>query len=238
MNNSNYQGLEELELIDSNLKNYTNYVVNLICKSFPLQNQSKLKILDFGAGTGTLAQLISEKLNVSVDCLEIDSNLGTIIKSKKLRLINNIQMADNYDVIYSSNVLEHIEDDQSILKDLYQVLNPGGSLILYLPANKMLFSDLDTKVGHYRRYNPRDLKKKLFKASFTDIRIMYVDKLGFFAALLTKWFGYNSKSGLGSPITLKIFDKLLLPISKVLDFSTKFKLFGKNILAVSNKEKK
>ena len=48
--------------------------------------------------------------------------------------------------IYSFNVLEHIEDDEAVLRDLFRVAAPGAQLLLYVPAFPVLFSAMDKRV--------------------------------------------------------------------------------------------
>ena len=65
----------------------------------------------------------------------------------------------SYDLIFTSNVLEHIEDDVTILHDLFLHTNDGGQLVVYVPAFQFLYSRLDEKAGHFRRYSKKDLEK-------------------------------------------------------------------------------
>jgi predicted O-methyltransferase YrrM len=48
--------------------------------------------------------------------------------------ITNITMPDNaFDVIYCSDVLEHVPDDRQAIQELYRVLKPGGWAVLNVP---------------------------------------------------------------------------------------------------------
>jgi predicted SAM-dependent methyltransferase len=59
-------------------------------------------------------------------------------------------------MIYSSNVLEHIEDDSRALNEMFAKLQINGKLAIYVPAFMFLFSDLDIKAGHFRRYSKKE----------------------------------------------------------------------------------
>ncbi|MDQ3010501.1 MAG: class I SAM-dependent methyltransferase, partial [Acidobacteriota bacterium] len=69
------------------------------------------------------------------------------------------------------NVLEHIEDDQFALAQMHRALSPGGKLALLVPAHRILYGEFDRAVGHYRRYEKRELAGKLKQAGF-DVREM------------------------------------------------------------------
>ena len=94
---------------------------------------------------------------------------------------------------------------------------------------------MDEKVGHFRRYSMQDIKKKLKKAKFQIVYSSYLDSLGFFASLVMKIIGYDEKKGIGSPKSLKFYDKYIIPISFFLDrIGLKF-FFGKNLVLLAKK---
>ena len=81
----------------------------------------------------------------------------------------------------------------------------------------------------------QDIKKKLKKAKFQIIYSSYLDSLGFFASLVMKIIGYDEKKGIGSPKSLKFYDKYVIPISFFLDrIGLKF-FFGKNLVLLAKK---
>ena len=66
-----------------------------------------------------------------------------------------------YDSVVMINVLEHVEDDVAALHDAWKALRPGGRLILWVPAMEWLYSDLDRRIGHHRRYHLKQLRRLL-----------------------------------------------------------------------------
>lgn len=228
-----YSGKEELENSSKFLKNYNSEVVKIFFNHFKSKGN---KILDFGAGIGTLSTLYEKMSGVKPICIEIDLENRKYLKSKGFVVLKSIfNSKNNFDAVFSSNVLEHIEDDQKTLNDIYKKLNKDGLLFLFLPAFEILYSDMDKKVGHFRRYSIQDIKKKLKKAKFQIVYCCYLDSLGFFASFVMKIIGYDEKKGIGSPKSLKFYDKYIIPISFFLDrIGLKF-FFGKNLILLAKK---
>ncbi len=229
--NTNYAGGEELWAAEKYLINYNNDLIWKLTKS----NIKSQKVLEFGAGIGTLANLWNISTTIKPECLEIDSRQRWIIEQRGFHCYSSLDAVEKkFDVIYTSNVLEHIEDDLSILKQLNTKLITGGKLIIYVPAFQALYSELDEKVGHYRRYEKQELLIKLNSAGFKVDKFYYSDSIGFFAWLYVKLRGYNSEKADGK--SMKIYDKYIFPLSKMLDeFGCKF-IFGKNILVYAHKK--
>jgi 2-polyprenyl-3-methyl-5-hydroxy-6-metoxy-1,4-benzoquinol methylase len=74
--------------------------------------------------------------------------------------------AERVDTIVCMNVLEHIDDHASTLRDFAQVLQPGGHLVLLVPALKALYGTLDEHLHHYRRYSREELQRVVTEAGF------------------------------------------------------------------------
>lgn len=61
-----------------------------------------------------------------------------------------------------SEVLEHIEDDLAVIKELARILNkPSGCLVITVPHRRCYFTNDDHFVEHYRRYEVHEIKRKL-----------------------------------------------------------------------------
>ena len=70
------------------------------------------------------------------------------------------------DVVIMLNVLEHIKDDDKALLEVNKTLNNNGILILEVPSGSFLYDEYDRKLLLYRRYNMKDIEKKLINAGF------------------------------------------------------------------------
>ncbi|MDR0458436.1 MAG: class I SAM-dependent methyltransferase [Burkholderiaceae bacterium] len=225
---SQYTGTATLEVMQEAI-NYNNYLLHLI------QSNTKIgdKILDFGSGIGTFAVLMKEK-GFDVSCLEPDTELLRRIKNKGLTGFLDLSEIPNnkYDFIYSLNVFEHIKDEQDAMVKLREKLKPSGRVFIYVPAFQILYSSMDRKVGHYRRYTLSGLAEIVKKAGFKILDAQYVDSIGFFAALIFKLFG--NQDGDVNKKGLILFDKFVFPVSKIVDWFTK-KIFGKNVFVVATR---
>lgn len=69
-----------------------------------------------------------------------------------------------YDYLMAFEVLEHIEDDLSALKQWRDHLNPGGKVILSFPAHQRKWGGIDELAGHFRRYEQESIHT-LFEAA-------------------------------------------------------------------------
>ena len=229
--NTKYSGVTEKFNMEV-MTNYNNHIVEVALSNF----KNVKKCIDFGAGIGTLALILRKKFNINPICIEIDEDNIDYLKKRKFKFVRNLKSAPSEnDLIFSSNVLEHIKDDQNTLNLMKKKLKRNGILFLFLPAKMLIWSGMDEAVGHYRRYEFREIKMKCEKAGFNIKKIRYVDSIGFFASLAIKILWYNTNDGFGSKKSIKFYDKYIFPISKILD-KLGFKHFiGKNLLIIAKK---
>ncbi|HUD06365.1 MAG TPA: class I SAM-dependent methyltransferase [Candidatus Saccharimonadales bacterium] len=208
--------------------NYNRYQRDFIQREISKLKNKKVKILDFGAGIGTYADMLRE-LGHKIDCVEKGKVQAKILRQKKYKTHEDIKhVKTKYDVIYSLNVLEHIKDDKKILASLKDCLSKEGVIIIYVPAFMSIFSNLDVKAEHFRRYRIKDLKKLANQTNLELKRIKYCDPVGFMLAIVYRIIG---GSGNLNPKTIGIFDKYLFPVSALSERIFK-KMFGKNVLGV------
>lgn len=71
-----------------------------------------------------------------------------------------------YDCIGSFDVIEHIEDDERVLSNLFRALKSGGHLLLTIPQHPWLWSGSDDFAHHVRRYSGSEIQRKLITAGF------------------------------------------------------------------------
>jgi len=225
---TDYTGVDNLEVMEEAI-NYNAYLVDLVVH----QLAERRNVLDFGAGTGYFAARIRER-GVAVTCVEPDRTLATKISARSIPVVSALTEIPDGSAggIYSLNVLEHIEDDAQTLRGLARALQPAGRLVLFVPAFQILFSGMDRKVGHVRRYRLERLNTIVTAAGLRIITSHYADCLGFAAGLIYR--ALDDGKGRISLRALKAFDSFVFPISRRLDLLTR-RWFGKNIVLVADK---
>jgi SAM-dependent methyltransferase len=82
-------------------------------------------------------------------------------------------LAPVHSLIGLFDVLEHLDDDEGALGNLFQALAPDGVLVLTVPAHPFLFDEADEIAGHRRRYRRGELREKLARAGFRVARLTH-----------------------------------------------------------------
>jgi SAM-dependent methyltransferase len=226
--NGGYTGVENLEVM-ADAVNYNRFLTDLVLSGI----KSGTRIVDFGAGAGTFAKPVSAA-GFDVVCVEPDETLRSLLVERHLTCVADVSSipSGSADYAYSLNVLEHIEDDAAALKELFRILRPGGRLLIYVPAFQALFSSMDRKVGHFRRYRLRHLCGIISCAGFDVLQKTYADCLGFPATLAYKLV--DRGGGTVNRKGLRVYDRYAFPASRVLD-RVFGRWFGKNALVVAEK---
>jgi glycosyltransferase involved in cell wall biosynthesis len=118
-----------------------------------------------------------------------------------------------FDTVTCINVLEHTADDAGALRRMYELLAPGGRVIVYVPAGKELFGTLDESVGHARRYEKDELVAKLREAGFEVEDVAYQNRAGKAAW----WLNSKVFKRRGLPLAQsRLFDRLV-PLIRALE---------------------
>ena len=80
--------------------------------------------------------------------------------------------AESLDLVVAYDVLEHIADDATAAKQIFELLRPGGTFLVAVPCDMRLWSAHDEAVGHVRRYSRDELLRLLTGAGFVldDVR--------------------------------------------------------------------
>ncbi|MEO7774541.1 MAG: methyltransferase domain-containing protein [Steroidobacteraceae bacterium] len=223
-----YTGRDNLEAM-RDAHNYNAWLRNLVTTRAKKSDH----IVDFGAGCGTFAAMLAG-LGYDITCIEPDEPLRAEITRAGLKSFSSAEglQPDSIDFVYTYNVLEHIENDNAQVKALASILKPGGSLLIFVPAFEGLYSAMDAKVGHFRRYRRAGVVRMLERNGLKIDFVHYGDTAGFFASALYKFI--DPGTGDIDPRTLKFFDRYLFPINRILD-PLCMRLLGKNLIAVATK---
>jgi len=78
--------------------------------------------------------------------------------------------AQRFDLVVALDVLEHIEDDLDFVRTLAGQLEPGGTILVSVPAWDALATAHDERLLHHRRYTPAQLRHLLGEAGLTPVR--------------------------------------------------------------------
>jgi 2-polyprenyl-3-methyl-5-hydroxy-6-metoxy-1,4-benzoquinol methylase len=198
--------------------------------------------VEVGAGRGSFTELLlmeTEKLYAVEPDVENVRHLNQIAKKNaegKMVVINDYfkssYISAKADSLVYVNVLEHIENDVEELKNALTVLNKNGYVCVFVPAIEALYGEVDSKLGHYRRYSKKRLKKNFQKELKLEIRKMkYFDFPG-----IIPWYinaRLLKKANL-STISVKLYDRLVIPIIKPIETFIPPPI-GKNLLIVARK---
>jgi SAM-dependent methyltransferase len=130
-------------------------------------------MLEIGCGTGYVLRGVTQALPaLHISGSEIFLE-GLDFAAKRVPGADLFQMdardipyAAEFDVIGAFDVVEHIEQDSQVLRELHRALKPGGGAIFTVPQHPWLWSAQDERACHVRRYRRHELADKLAQAGF------------------------------------------------------------------------
>ncbi len=133
--------------------------------------------MEIGCGTGyVLSEVRRQFPEVRLFGSEVQG-AGLSIAKQRIKECTLLQMdarripfEREFDVIGAFDVLEHIVEDELVLREIYRAVQPGGGIILTVPQHPFLWSAMDEFACHVRRYSARDLVAKVQAAGFSVVR--------------------------------------------------------------------
>ena len=138
-------------------------------------------------------------------------------------------IGDPVATVVAINVLEHIEDDVTALRNVSRLVEPGGTVVLWVPGYQQLYGDFDRRVGHVRRYTPDTLRATIVGAGLTPTYLRPVNFLGGIA-----WWLTVRRGGVGTPRPglVKVYDRVVVPTTRFLEKRVT-PPFGQSVLGVA-----
>lgn len=229
-----YQG-SDLEAL-ANLRRYQRWIVDAF------RPYLGGEAVEFGSGTGSISELLIPLVE-RLDLVEPSPNLGRRLDQ---RFAGNPAVEVHRQTLEAwvagaperscdsavlVNVLEHIEDDRAALGHLRRILRPGGHLLLMVPALKFLFSDLDVFYGHHRRYNLKELRRRVGDAGLEIVDGRYFDLAG-----ILPWWILNTVMGKTTfnPRLMTVYDTLVVPVTRAVESVVRPPL-GKNVILIARR---
>jgi SAM-dependent methyltransferase len=175
-------GIETLERLAAAAPRYNAWLIERV---LPWVGR---RVLEIGAGVGTMSAFLTDRERVVLS----DTNAGYLerlrtrfaghqqvrIEALRLPATNGDLQAERLDTIICLNVLEHVRDDELSLTSMFQLLQPGGRLVLLVPSLPAIYGTLDRALGHFRRYTPSELRTKYAAAGFRMRHLEYFNMAG------------------------------------------------------------
>jgi SAM-dependent methyltransferase len=132
------------------------------------------RLLEIGCGAGALLHELAamgfdgEGLDASAQAVEVAARIAaTAVRPVAIHAAPQPGWGHRFGTLVAMEVLEHIEDDVGALAGWREWLQPGGALVLSVPAHVQSWSAADEWAGHVRRYDEADLRRVLVAAGYT-----------------------------------------------------------------------
>ena len=181
------------------------------------------RVLEIGAGIG----------NMSVHFMPRSVYWATDMNPNYLNYLETLRMArpymrvgytdgmkaesyptsQNFDTVVCLNVIEHVPDDLSALRNIRDALSDGGRAIILVPFGPKLYGTLDEVLGHCRRYTEEQLAAVARDAGFEVERILKFNRPGTPAWWLNAKILRRKNFGL---VQVRLLN-LLTPIFRLID---------------------
>jgi len=199
------------------------------------------RVLEVGSGHGNLARLMLDReLVVATD---IEPSAVAVLRAAFADRPNVaprlLDIADpaalglkdlSLDTVVSLNVFEHIERDEAAMRHVFDLLSPGGRIVLIVPAHGWLYGAMDASIGHWRRYDKRLMGERLARAGFQVEKLAYMNALGTLG-----WFvnGRILRQTVPPSGQLRLFNRLV-PLIEAVEARAE-PPFGLSLLAVGKR---
>lgn len=162
---------------------------SIAAKMLDIAGNNAGRVIDIGCGFGILVAMGQQqgKNVIGLDTSESmirgsrDYLSSQNVDPEKVQLTTVeklIEQNETFDAVIMIDVLEHIDDPKGFLKLVEELLNPGGRLILSVPAHKEFYDTRDEMLGHFLRYEKDTLLADLSVTNLKMIDIHYWNLLG------------------------------------------------------------
>jgi SAM-dependent methyltransferase len=145
----------------------TGFVLRALCRAMPGARFTATDVHVEGL------RFAATRVGPSVDLLQMDAR--------------HIPFTAEFDIVCMFDVLEHIQEDDAVLKEIGRTLKPRGGVVITVPQHMFLWGPFDEAGFHKRRYGIHELEQKvraaglevLFKTSFISLLLpfLYISRL-------------------------------------------------------------
>lgn len=204
-------------------------------------------ILDVGCGTGGFAEMLSKNNNVV--CLDTSKTALDYCSKRGLKNLVNSTLQDfekvkdkKISLITMLDVIEHIEDDKSVVESAFRILEDDGIFLATVPAYQWMWSEHDEMHMHMRRYSKHQITDLISNAGFKIQYSSYFNTFLFLPGLIKRAIDKITNSKKETPVD-KVSPLLNSIFTKLYSFEGHFLPrtsfpFGMSVLIIAKKIKK
>jgi len=219
--------------LDAFTGNYADWIIAL------MQPHLGARVLEVGAGHGTITERLADGQR-HVIASDLSPRCADVLHERfagrtDIEVVKGDARAAaegrRIDTAVLVNVLEHIPDDVQALRDLFDALEPGGTVIVFAPALPALYGAFDRSIGHWRRYRRSTLATAMSRAGFDVPVAHYVNAPGTVAWwLVVRQLGANPTQGGFA----ELYDRAVVPWARRAEAIAPPR-FGQSVFAVGKK---
>ena len=181
------------------------------------------RVLEIGAGTGNMSvHLMPRSTYWATDVNPYYlSYLDTLRPTRPYMEVafldamksDSFPSGQSFDTVICLNVVEHVQDDLQVLRNIWNLLEEGGRAVILVPCGPGLFGTLDEVLGHFRRYTEAQLLGVSEQAGFHVERILKFNRPGVPAWWFNGRILHRKSFGLGQVRLLNA----LTPVFRMID---------------------
>jgi SAM-dependent methyltransferase len=153
-----------------------NDLLTAVCAGLTAGRPPGYRVLEIGCGNGNVLQALERACPAgTVIGMDLFSEgLGYARRRTDAPLLqgdmHHSPFRGRFELVGMFDVLEHLDDDMRVLRDLRALLADDGHLVLTVPAGQELWSYFDEAAHHRRRYDPASLRERLAAAGYEVVR--------------------------------------------------------------------
>ncbi len=158
-------------------------------------------LLDVGAGSGAFSIMLTDE-GRAAKALCVDPNYEEeFIGQRRTDKVDYVRSASavNADTVLMIDVIEHVDDDQALIRDYADCAAPGTRFLIAVPAFQFLWSSHDEFLEHRRRYSLSMLRQTVQASGLTPVEMRYFFGFLFPAAAAARLAGNTFRDRNASP---------------------------------------
>lgn len=192
-------------------------------------------IVDIGAGSGFFTQQILETYPDSTGvCIDVNYDASTLKSDPRIEFTNQDlpRLGDTY---LFMDVLEHVEDDLKLLTEYLAPAPAGAIIVITVPAFNSLWSNHDEYLGHFRRYERKEVERLAIKTGLQVLESRYIFSTIFPLVWIYRKLISKKKQGSHMKNTSRITNTLLRTLLKLENRFNGNLRFGLSVLVIAKK---